>query len=157
MSNSQDAGNSAKLREAEAALNHLENVFSTKDGRVHFSDIVRVGEARALLAKVLAEPSRVYNEAKVREALSDACYAIFNFLKTQNGGYEEMANALDKAKAALAAPPRNCDDVVTWLDLYSHFHPPKGMREMPPEWVDAITAFCQWLVAPAKERKGDAE
>jgi len=49
------------------------------------------------------------NVAALREALSDACYAMFNFLKTQTGGYEEMANALDKAKAALAAPPRNCD------------------------------------------------
>ena len=47
--------------------------------------------------------------SKLREALSDACYAMFNFLKTQNGGYEEMAKALDKAKAALAEPPRNCD------------------------------------------------
>ena len=51
----------------------------------------------------------VGNAAKIREALSDACYAMFNFLKTQNGGYEEMAIALDKAKAALAAPARNCD------------------------------------------------
>ena len=49
------------------------------------------------------------NSAKIRESLSDACYAMFNFLKTQNGGYEEMAKALDKAKAALAATPRNCD------------------------------------------------
>ena len=49
------------------------------------------------------------NAAKMREALSDACYAMFNFLKTQNGGYGEMAKALDKAKAALAEPPRNCD------------------------------------------------
>lgn len=39
---------------------------------------------------------------RLREALSDACYAMFNFLKTRSGGYEEMANALDKAKAALA-------------------------------------------------------
>ena len=53
--------------------------------------------------------SRVGNSAKMRESLSDACYAMFNFLKTQNGGYEEMAKALDKAKAALAEPPRNCD------------------------------------------------
>ena len=49
------------------------------------------------------------NAAAMREALSDACYAMFNFLKTQSGGYEEMAIALDKAKAALSAPPRNCD------------------------------------------------
>lgn len=47
--------------------------------------------------------------AEMREALSDACYAMFNFLKTQSGGYEEMANALDKARAALSAPARNCD------------------------------------------------
>ena len=53
--------------------------------------------------------SRVGNTEKMREALSDACYAMFNFLKTQNGGYGEMAKALDKAKAALAEPPRNCD------------------------------------------------
>ena len=47
---------------------------------------------------------------KQREALSDACYAMFNFLKTHYGScYEEMANALDKAKAALADPIRNCD------------------------------------------------
>ena len=48
--------------------------------------------------------------SKQREALSDACYAMFNFLKTHYGScYEEMANALDKAKAALAEPVRNCD------------------------------------------------
>lgn len=48
--------------------------------------------------------------SKLREALSDACYAMFNFLKTKYGGYEEMANALDKAKATLATEPlRNCD------------------------------------------------
>ncbi len=49
------------------------------------------------------------NVKAMRDALSDACYAMFNFLKKQNGGYEEMAKALDKAKAALAKPPRNCD------------------------------------------------
>lgn len=56
------------------------------------------------------------NMAIVREALSDACYAMFNFLKTQSGGFEEMAIALDKAKAALAAPARNCDvgDAADW-------------------------------------------
>ena len=51
--------------------------------------------------------NRLGNAAKMREALSDACYAMFNFLKTQNGGYEEMVKALDKAKSALADLPRN--------------------------------------------------
>ena len=59
--------------------------------------------------------------SKTREALSDACYAMFNFLKTQNGGYQEMANALDKAKAALAEPIRNCD-VGTADEQAERFH-----------------------------------
>ena len=60
------------------------------------------------------------NMKAMRDALSDACYAMFNFLKTQSGGYEEMANALDRAKAALAAPPRNCD-VGTEVEKHRRF------------------------------------
>jgi hypothetical protein len=56
----------------------------------------------------------------MREALSDAYYAMFNFLKTQYGGYEEMAKALDKSKAALAEPLRNCD-VGTAEEQYARF------------------------------------
>ena len=52
-------GDAAKLREAvQAAINHLENAFSTNDGRVHLSDIVRVRNARVLLAEALAAPPR---------------------------------------------------------------------------------------------------
>jgi hypothetical protein len=59
--------------------------------------------------------------SKQREALSDACYAMFNFLKTHYGScYEEMANALDKAKAALAEPLKNCE-VGTAEEQYARF------------------------------------
>ena len=57
-----------------------------------------VGKCNEQYAKL----KQVGDAAKLREALSDACYAMFNFLKTRSGGYEEMANALGKAKAALA-------------------------------------------------------
>ena len=67
-----------------------------------------IGEMIGMEA-IREKSSQVGNAAKIRDALSDACYAMFNFLKTQNGGYGEMAKALDKAKAALAEPPRNCD------------------------------------------------
>ena len=60
-----------------------------------------IGMEAACKEKV-TDCNRLGNAAKMRKALSDACYAMFNFLKTQNGGYEEMAKALDKAKAALA-------------------------------------------------------
>ena len=57
--------------------------------------------------------------SKLRDALSDACYAMFSFLKTQNGGYEEIAIALDKAKSALAEPVRNCDRYRTAEEQYA--------------------------------------
>ena len=61
-----------------------------------------------------------------------------------------------KAKAALAAPPRNCDLARDWIrDLYAHFQPPASIkREMPPEWVDSVMAFCRWLLSPATEKEG---
>ena len=53
------------------------------------------------------------NVAALRDALNDACHAMFEFLKKQHGGFSDMANALDKGKAALAAPARNCDRFAT--------------------------------------------
>lgn len=53
------------------------------------------------------------NAAALRDALNDACFAMFEFLKKQHGGFSDMANALDKGKAALAAPARNCDRFFT--------------------------------------------
>lgn len=66
---------------------------------------------------------------------------------------------ITEARAALFAPARNCDLARDWLqDLYCKFNPPAIVkREMPPEWVDAVMAFCKWLLAPAAERKGDGD
>ena len=87
--------------------------------------------------------SQVGNAAKIREALSDACYAMFNFLKTQNGGYEEMAKALDKAKAALAEPPRNCDrpECATSNAAQCVWNDEDGGK----------TAYYEWLLATYTE------
>lgn len=89
----------------------MRQFVTSHEGRVH--DIAahnRVCRAVETVAKqAVTDCNHLGNAAKMREALSDACYAMFNFLKTQNGGYEEMAKALDKAKAALSATPRNCD------------------------------------------------
>ena len=87
--------------------------------------------------------------AKMREALSDACYAMFNFLKTQNGSYEEMANALDKAKAALAAPPRNCDKYATLEKAEEAYENQSGSLE------DGH-AFGWWLLNAEGEATGEA-
>ena len=86
------------------------------------------------------------NAAAMRKALSDACYAMFNFLKTQNGVYEEMAKALDKAKAALAAPPRNCDRFATLDDARNAFF----ADYVPDETCSSDTAFAIWIFDEVK-------
>lgn len=87
--------------------------------------------------------SQVGNAAKIREALSDACYAMFNFLKTQNGGYEEMAKALDKAKATLAEPPRNCDRLECATT--------KAAQNVWRKEDGGKTAYYEWLLQQYKE------
>ena len=83
------------------------------------------------------------NAAKMRDALSDACYAMFNFLKTQNGGYGEMAKALDKAKAALAEPPRNCDRPECATT--------KAAQDAWQKEAGGKTAYYEWLLATYTE------
>lgn len=83
--------------------------------------------------------NRLGNAAKMRAALSDACYAMFNFLKTQNGGYEEMEKALDKAKAALSAPPRNCDRPECAAT--------KAAQDVWRKEDGGKTAYYEWLLA----------
>ena len=93
--------------------------------------------------------SRVGNAAKMRNALSDACYAMFNFLKTQNGGYEEMAKALDKAKAALAEPARNCDrpECATTKSAQDVWRKEDGGK----------TAYYEWLLQQYKEGESEVD
>ena len=93
--------------------------------------------------------SRVGNAAKMRNALSDACYAMFNFLKTQNGGYGEMAKALDKAKAALAEPARNCDrpECATTKSAQDVWRKEDGGK----------TAYYEWLLQQYKEGESEVD
>ena len=90
------------------------------------------------------------NAAAIREALSDACFAMFNFLKTQSGGYDEMANALDKAKAALATQPRNCD-VGTAEEQRARFH---RFCENGQHTDKACCGGCPIVVSGMREKVG---
>ena len=93
--------------------------------------------------------SRVGNAAKMRNALSDACYAMFNFLKTQNGGYGEMEKALDKVKAALAEPPRNCDRPECATS--------KAAQDVWSREDGGKTAYYEWLLQQYKEGESEVE
>ena len=92
---------------------------------------------------------------KMREALSDACYAMHNFLKTQNGGCDETAKALDKAKSALSAPPRNCDKYNTTRSATRKWAEITGASIYAEGDGNDWRKFFHWLFAPAQE--GGAE
>lgn len=95
------------------------------------------------------------NSAALREALKRIVAASI-VAKNANAPewiLQRMADIFAMATTALSAPPRNCDIAQDWLhDLYVKFKPPASVkREMPPEWADAVMAFCRWLVATAQE------
>ena len=92
--------------------------------------------------------------SKQREALSDACYAMFNFLKTHYGScYEEMANALDKAKAALAEPIRNCDVGTAEEQVERHKRLCESMSHITKDcWVVGCRkCIAVWAQMPYEE------
>ena len=127
-------------------------------------------EADALAAGGLVEASRATAEkssaagncAKLREALEAARRTLklvyenaVEFIQPRLA--DEIIHTGSAVEAALAAPARNCDLAHDWLqDLYCKFKPPATVRrEMPPEWVDAVMAFCKWLVAQAEDTEGE--
>ena len=135
-----------EMRQAEATWHRSEIAQLPTQYLKEWSDRIEAAAKRECEA-TREKSSRVGNTAKMREALSDACYAMFNFLKTQNGGYGEMAKALDKAKAALAVPPRNCDrpECATTKSAQDVWRKEDGGK----------TAYYEWLLAAST--KGEAK
>lgn len=105
-------------------------------------------EREASVKQSVTDCNHLGNAAKMREALSDACYAMFNFLKTQNDGYEEMAKALDKAKAALADLPRNCDIGTALEQVYRHS---RRCAIVDHCEVNCRVCFAKWAQMPYEE------
>lgn len=99
------------------------------------------------LCRILSSPG---NASAMREALENSNGLLEELAMIGEWG-ESAREQIAENNASLAAPPRNCDLCKDWLALYVNFRPPKGMREMPPEWVDAVAAFCKWLKAEGKE------
>ena len=107
-----------------------------------------------------AASSCIYSLCRILSSAGHAA-AMREALENSNGLLEELAmigewgesarEQIAENNAALSATACNCDLCEDWLALYVNFRPPKGMREMPPEWVDAVAAFCKWLKAEGKE------
>ncbi len=144
----------------DEAINHAETIAvqcNTECSREHKQLADWLKELRGL------RHMRIGNSAAMREALSDACYAMFNFLKSKNGGYEEMSNALDKAKSALSEPARNCDIYTTSASAGQAINEHCKNRaedgscvySCPHRYAEGGCAFS-WILAPATEKGANA-
>ena len=97
--------------------------------------------------------------AKMREALSAALDMIFDLQVCNRSPIANSVYAVRrKIKAALAAPPRNCDRFgcdykmlhTAWFDWTGS---PSGQN---PDGTVKLT-FAEWLLAPATEQEGGAK
>lgn len=127
--------------------------------------------ARELVADIRREADRLEaahrrelaasgNAAKLREAI-DKCVNLI----TEFGNAEIVKTPLDVIidieailKAALSAPPRNCDVMdwrTAWKTWREKFHPetPVGYSAV----VKGTEAFMDWFTAPATEQEGGAK
>ena len=97
------------------------------------------------------------NQQKMREALGQVRSAAHSYINAYDDEIDKiMSKIVAICDCALSKPARNCDLARDWLqDLYCKFKPPATVREMPPEWVDAVMAFCSWLLAPCGGDEGE--
>lgn len=102
--------------------------------------------------------------AKLREAVIGLRDRISMFYKNEWIPYDEWEGANDDAKAALAAPPRNCnigtakEQAERWYWFYHVGHLCQSCPLGPRKWseVDAIVlCFSEWLQTPYVEQKGE--
>ena len=110
-----------------------------------------------------ADFGQLGNAAKLREALDKiekmAHCDLSNVYPKYRDKFNDMIGGIEReARAALAAPPRNCDlynDVEdSWQD-YKQFRRQTGEAiyfDMVHFW-----SFAKWLFAPATERKGETD
>ena len=119
-------------------LKHGYNVVSVDC----MADIIDRFEAAAKLEREAGAEA-----AKMREALINAYYAMFKFIKTPYAECDEMAFALDAAKAALSAPPRNCDRPECATT--------KAAQEVWRKEDGGKTAYYEWLLETST--KGDTK
>lgn len=162
----ESGGNSAVLRDAMVQLlgevAFCEKNVERECGLSAFGLGQHCKIVRGIIDSALSAPNEHRgNAATMREAL-------VKLREIANVAFEKKREGVETVNMpqaiwywcgkALSAPARNCDLARDWLqDLYCNFKPPATVRrEMPPEWVDAVMAFCKWLLAPA-ERKGEGD
>ena len=99
------------------------------------------------------------NGAKMREALEDTAKALlwyFNDAVTHKWEPDYIESIAEKIKAALAAPPRNCDLYATEDAAFSAWAKKTGAFK-GHIGAEAYYQYLRWLFDTATQEKGGAE
>lgn len=161
-----DAATASEAMRLKEALAYLEHVGETGDGRLHFSDMVRVGNAKAMLKIIIAHretestvhncncvPQTVHNMAAMRDALVAVKQLFDGRLMFQ----QAIRACHEKVNRALAEPPRNCDMFggdakmlhTAWFDWTGS---PSGHNA---DGTVKLT-YGEWLLVLASKKGGEA-
>ena len=121
--------------------------------------VVRVADMRAALDRIEEAAKREIaaakrdapqgNAATMREALERTLSQLVDCAPTAE---QEWPGLIAQARAALAAPPRNCDLFETADEAWLAYKDECDKDETVPNMIGAIS----WLLAKAK-KEGDAE
>lgn len=154
-------GNAAKLREALKKIDKI--VWDKKRHTKGETEAHRIA-TEVLTAVHSTSPEPIGGDAaKLREALKLCLRGMCGYCRMDaeaRGMTTECVNRCEvmlDAKAALAAPPRNCDAMdwrTAWKIWREKFHPetPVGYSAV----VKGTEAFMDWFTAPATEQEGGA-
>ena len=110
-------------------------------------------EADALAVGGIVEAARKRERgdcAKLREALKDIVRIVEQIHLLYSDFPYEIHDIVRKARAALAAPARNCDKVKTSWDVLKEWH--EGL-----DTANDVVRLLDWLLAPATEKEGGAK
>ena len=117
---------------------------------ISIADRIEAAHKREATAE---KSSAVDNGAKMREALEDS-NGLLEELAAIGEWCESAREQIADNKAALAAPPRNCDihtdfnDAITTLANKRNWHDGKWNSER-------YCILASWLLAPATEKEGE--
>lgn len=152
-------GNAAKLREALKKIDKI--VWDKKRHTKEETEAHRIA-TEVLTAVHPTSPEPIGGDAaKLREALKLCLRGMCGYCRMDaeaRGMTTECVNGCEvmlDVKAALAAPPRNCDAMdwrTAWKIWREKFHPetPVGYSAV----VKGTEAFMDWFTAPATEQEG---
>lgn len=133
-----EAAHKREIDEAERRANH--------------AAMKNVSESLAIVGP-LYDAESVGDCAKLREALSKSCAYFAVVLNAGMFNRVHLEALLNMAKAALAAPPRNCDRYPTFNDAIRALADKRGWHDA--KWdSERYCILAQWLYAPAMEKEG---